>query len=61
MEKQVIRVYFSGYVDRKIPEGMENINEIFDIKEQFTDSLAPQEIGLCMTEDDWLVYPPDLP
>jgi hypothetical protein len=60
MEKQVIRVYFSGYVEKEMPEEMKDINKIYDIKEQLTATLTPQEIGLCMTEDDWRVYPPDL-
>jgi hypothetical protein len=56
MDKKVIRVYFSGYVDKEIPEDMEDIDEIYDIKEELCATLTPEDIGRCMTEDDWQVY-----
>jgi len=58
VSKQVIRVYFSGYVDKEIPEGIEDIDEIYDIKEELCATLTAEDIGRCMTEDDWQVYPP---
>jgi len=58
MAKQVIRVYFSGYVDKEIPEGINDIDEIYNIKEELCFNLTAEDIGRCMTEDDWQVYPP---
>jgi CRISPR/Cas system-associated endonuclease Cas3-HD len=57
MEKQVIRLYFSGYIEKEIYEETEDINKIYEIKEALTASLTPEEVGCCMTEDDWQVYP----
>ena len=56
MNKKVIRVYFSGYVDKEIPEDMEDIDEIYDVKEELCATLTPEDGGRCMTEDDWQVY-----
>jgi len=55
MEKS-IRVYFSGYVERKISEKTTD-NELFDMKEELTASITPEEIGSRMTEDDWTIWP----
>lgn len=55
MDKQVIRVYFSGYVDKEIPEGITD-EEIYVIKEELCATLTEEDIGRCMTEDDWQVY-----
>jgi len=54
MEKQTIRVYFSGSVDKEIPRGL-SMDEISKMKEEMCASLTPEEIGTCMTEDDWNV------
>jgi hypothetical protein len=50
-----IRVYFSGYVERKLSNKTTD-DEIYDIKEQLSASLTPAEIGSYMTEDDWNVW-----
>jgi len=57
MDRQVIRVYFSGYVEKELPENMKDLDKIYDIKEELCATLTPEDIGLCMTEDDWQVYP----
>jgi len=57
MEKRVIRVYFSGYVDKEIPDDMTDGEEIYEVKEELCATLTAEDIGRCMTEDDWLVYP----
>ena len=57
MSKQVIRVYFSGYIEKEIPENMTDIDKIYDIKEELCATLSLEDIGRCMTEDDWQVYP----
>jgi hypothetical protein len=56
MDKQFIRVYFSGYVEKEIPEGMTDIDEIYDIKEELCATLTAEEIGCCMTEDDYKIF-----
>jgi hypothetical protein len=57
MDKKVIRVYFSGYVDKELPENMEDPDKIYEIKEELCATLTAEDIGRCMTEDDWQVYP----
>jgi hypothetical protein len=56
MEKRVIRVYFSGYVEKEVPAGTK-WEEIYDIKEELCASLTAEDIGKCMTEDDYHVFP----
>lgn len=55
MAERFIRMYYSGYVDKEIPEGATD-DEIYEIRQDFLD-LTPQEIGKCMTEDDYLIFP----
>jgi hypothetical protein len=55
MKKRFIRVYYSGYIEKEIPIGATD-DEIYEIRQDFFD-LTPEEIGKCMTEDDWGIYP----
>ncbi|MDR2659793.1 MAG: hypothetical protein LBC27_07395 [Spirochaetaceae bacterium] len=57
MDKKFIRVYFSGYVEKEIPKGATE-DEIYEIRQNFFD-LTPEDIGKCMTEYDWRIYPDD--
>lgn len=56
MERRVIRVYFSGYVEKEVPQGTPQ-DDIYDIKEELCAALTAEDIGKCMTEDDYRVFP----
>jgi hypothetical protein len=58
MVERYIRVYFSGYIDKEIPGGIDE-NKIYAIKEELCASLTPEKIGIYMEEDDWRVLPGD--
>jgi hypothetical protein len=58
MDKKVIRIYYSGYLEREIPKGTTD-DGIHEMRLNLWDAFTKQEIEKCITEDDWAVLPRD--